>query len=185
MPRIAFKMKNAIPIVNKKDIENIKICYTKSGKLRDLLLFSMSINTGVKLNDLLALKLEDVVGKDFFVLKDGEIKRIPINNEIKELLTQYGANKSLNSPLFASKSGGTVDRIQIYKNFKSICEELHLPEMIMVASWRKTFGFHYYKKYQDLAFLQWLFNQSSGTETLRYIGIQECINERFYSGLNL
>jgi len=42
---------------------------------------------------------------------------------------------------------------------------------------RKTFGYHYYKKTKDVALLMDLFNHSSQSVTLRYIGInQEVIN---------
>ena len=42
---------------------------------------------------------------------------------------------------------------------------------------RKTFGYHYYKKTKDIALLMNLFNHSSQSVTLRYIGVsQEVIN---------
>lgn len=43
---------------------------------------------------------------------------------------------------------------------------------------RKTFGYHYYKKTKDVALLMDLFNHSSQSVTLRYIGInQDVMNE--------
>lgn len=38
---------------------------------------------------------------------------------------------------------------------------------------RKTFGYHFYQKYKDLALLQELFNHSAPSVTLRYIGINQ------------
>lgn len=40
-------------------------------------------------------------------------------------------------------------------------------------SMRKTFGYHYYKKTKDVALLMDLFNHSSQSVTLRYIGINQ------------
>lgn len=40
-------------------------------------------------------------------------------------------------------------------------------------SLRKTFGFHYYKKYKDIAMLQEIFNHSSPSICLRYNGINQ------------
>ena len=40
-------------------------------------------------------------------------------------------------------------------------------------SLRKTFGYHYYQKTNDIAILQDIFNHSDPAITLRYIGINE------------
>ena len=45
---------------------------------------------------------------------------------------------------------------------------------------RKTFGYHHYKKFKDIAMLQKIFNHCSPEVTLRYIGIeQEQIEESY------
>ena len=38
---------------------------------------------------------------------------------------------------------------------------------------RKTFGYHYYKKFKDIAMLQKIFNHSNPALTLNYIGIEQ------------
>ena len=38
---------------------------------------------------------------------------------------------------------------------------------------RKTFGYHYYKKFKDIAMLQKIFNHSNPAITLNYIGIEQ------------
>ena len=42
---------------------------------------------------------------------------------------------------------------------------------IGALSMRKTFGYHYYQRTNDVAFLMEVFNHSSKHEVLRYIGI--------------
>lgn len=45
---------------------------------------------------------------------------------------------------------------------------------------RKTFGYHHYKQFRDVALLQTIFNHSAPSITLRYIGItQEEINKSY------
>ena len=45
---------------------------------------------------------------------------------------------------------------------------------------RKTFGYHYYKQTKDIATLQKIYNHSSPSITLRYIGIvQDEIDKAF------
>ena len=62
---------------------------------------------------------------------------------------------------------------------------MRLSENYSVASWRKTFAYHYYQKYKDLSYLQWLFNQGSVDRTLNFIGENENMNLRFKEGVKL
>ena len=48
-----------------------------------------------------------------------------------------------------------------------------LPEKVGTHTMRKTFGYHHYKKFKDIAILQKIFNHSSPQVTLRYIGIEQ------------
>jgi integrase len=43
---------------------------------------------------------------------------------------------------------------------------------------RKTFGYHHYQQNKDVAILQQIFNHSSPSITLRYIGINQDIIDR-------
>ena len=47
---------------------------------------------------------------------------------------------------------------------------------------RKTFGYHHYKQFNDVALLQKIFNHSSPSITMRYVGIAQ--EELDYSYLN-
>ena len=42
-----------------------------------------------------------------------------------------------------------------------------------------------YMKYKDLSYLQWLFNQSKATETLKFIDVNENMNLRYQEGVYL
>ncbi len=168
-----------IAIEDKKIIEKIKYEYRRRGWIRDLLLFVLTINTGVKLTELLKLKVCDIKNKQKLTIGETftKIKKIfPLNEEIKELVKEYTKDRDAKEPLFISKTGKPIDRIQVFRNFKEICFKLELENKYSVSSWRKTFGYHYYKKYGDLAILEWIFNQSTVSETLKFIGIKENIN---------
>ena len=168
-----------IVIEDKKIIEKIKDEYRRRGWIRDLLLFVLTINTGVKLTELLKLKVCDIKNKRDLIIKETftKIKKVfPLNEEIQELVKEYTKNRKSKEPLFISRFGKSIDRIQVFRNFKEICVELGFEDEYSVSSWRKTFGYHYYKKYGDLAILEWIFNQSTVLETLKFIGIKEDIN---------
>ena len=57
-------MEACSPIIDRNIIEQIKQKYLEKNQIRELLLFLISINTGVKLVDLLKLKVCDIKNKD-------------------------------------------------------------------------------------------------------------------------
>ena len=63
---------------------------------------------------------------------------------------------------------GIIDQLLIYA-----CKAVGLEENIGTHSMRKTFGYHHYKQFKDVALLQKIFNHSSQQITLRYIGIEQ------------
>ncbi len=169
-----------------RDIETINIIkglYEKKGMTRDLLLFELAVNTGAGLNDLLNLNVKDVINKHYLCI-DGK-KSIPLRDEIKKLIERVSAGRDGTEPLFLTLKGNRLDRTSVFYAFKEICQELGLGDDITVASWRKTFAYHYYKKYKDLSYLQWLFNQSTVEVTLKFIGVDENMNLRFREGVAL
>jgi len=50
---------------------------------------------------------------------------------------------------------------------------------------RKTFGYHFYQQTKDVALLQELFNHSSPSVTLRYIGINQDKIDQAYDNFSL
>lgn len=155
------------PITDKKIIEQIKQKYLNKNQRRDLLLFLLSINTGIKPTELLKLRVSDIKNKDLLRIPEAYTKNK------KEFPLE---NRKAKEPLFISIFGKAADRMQVFRNFKEICVELKIGKEYSVSSWRKTFEYHYYIKYCDLAILKWIFNQSTVTETLKFIGIKEKLN---------
>lgn len=49
----------------------------------------------------------------------------------------------------------------------------------------KTFGYHHYKQFKDIAMLQMIFNHSSPNITLRYIGIDQDEIDKSYNAFEL
>lgn len=171
-----------MPIKSREDIERIKQKYRETKNYRDLLVFLLSINTGVKLVELLKLTVSDIKGGNSFISKK---KELSFNKEIQSLIDMLTNDRKDNEPLFKTINGKFLDRIQVYRNFKEICKELNLREEYSATSWRKTFGYHYYKQYGDLTFLQWKFNQSRVEETLKFIDVDIDLSSRFQTEFSL
>ena len=171
------------PIKDKRVIEQIKDLYEKKQNKRDLLLFLLAINTGYNLQDLLNLNIGDVREKYYLTLDKS--KSTPLNEQLRDLIKEVTGSRNASDALFVSIRGHRLERTQVHSSFKSICKELGLADKYSVLSWRKTFAYHYYQKYGDLSYLQWIFNQNSAESALKFINEDENMNLRFREGVCL
>ncbi|MBH9754733.1 site-specific integrase, partial [Clostridioides difficile] len=87
---------------NKKDIEKLKRYFRNKGKIRDLTLITLGLNTGFRIEDILKLRVKDVYKKREINIKESKTgKRIrkPINDSLKEILDIYCKDKPTNEYL--------------------------------------------------------------------------------------
>lgn len=173
------------PIRNRAEIEKVKRILRCAG-MRNFLLFLIGINSGLRISDILKLKVLDVKNKDYIEIteqKTGKYKRFPITNSFKDYLNEFIYDKSSDEYLFASKKGNKpITRIQAYRIINNACQEAGITTHIGTHTLRKTFGYHFYKEKKDIALLQCIFNHSAPSVTLRYIGInQDIIDSNLHS----
>lgn len=170
-------MKYVQPIRDKNKIEEIKT-YLKENGSRDLLLFTMGINTGLRISDLLKLKVVDVKGKSHVEIKEqktGKIKRFPLLGNLQSMIDEYIKGKLDNDYLFKSRNGSNkpITRVMAYMIINDACRKAQITDNVGTHTLRKTFGYHHYQTFHDVAILQYLLNHSSPSITLRYIGITQ------------
>ena len=170
-------MKFVQPIRSKEKIEEIKSVLAENGT-RDLLLFCMGINTGLRISDLLKLKVIDVKNKSHVEIKEqktGKIKRFPIIGNLQVMIDDYVKNKPISDYLFKSRNGFNkpITRIMAYMIINNACCKCGIEDNIGTHTLRKTFGYHHYQQFHDVAILQYILNHSSPSITLRYIGISQ------------
>ena len=176
-------MTTSLPIKDKKEINAIEKLFIKKNQTSQLLMFLLSINTGIGLTELLNLKVKDVKNKNYLLI--GKQKSIPLNNKVIELINQEIEDKKNSDYLFKNSRGNKFDRGLLFYAFKESCEELGLSEHYSLDSWRKTFAYHHYLKYKDLSYIGWLFNHNNINQTLKYIDVKENINLRYAKGIVL
>ena len=101
-------------------------------------------------------------------------KRIAMTPALKRELKEYVEGKEDHEYLFKSREGinKPIGRSMAYKILREAAGYVSLDE-IGTHTLRKTFGYHFYKRYKDVAMLQEIFNHSSEAITLRYIGINQ------------
>ncbi|MFW6270251.1 MAG: site-specific integrase, partial [Bacillota bacterium] len=157
-------MNKVEPIRDKNKIEEIKNILKKKS-YRNYMLFVLGINTGLRIGDLLKLKVEDVKNKTHIIIKEqktSKYKQFLINSNLRKELNKYIEGMSDQEYLFQSRIGENkpLSRFQAYRILSAAGEDAGL-ERIACHSTRKTFGYHHYKKHKDVALLQKLFNHSS------------------------
>ena len=174
-------MKTVQPIRDIDKIEEVKAVLLKRG-WRDYMLFIFGINTGLRISDMLKLKVKDVKNKTHLYIneqKNGKSKRFKINETLKSELEKYTNNMHDEEYLFQSRKGENipVTRVQAYRILNRAARKVGLSE-IGTHTLRKTFGYHFYNKTKDMALLQEIFNHSAPSVTLRYIGINQDIMDK-------
>ncbi|CDQ42119.1 site-specific integrase [Virgibacillus salexigens] len=168
-------MNEVQPIRDKEKIEEMKRVLAKKGS-RNVFLFVLGINTGLRVSDMLNLKMEDVVDKEHITIKEKKTdkrKRFLINRELQKHIDSYTTGMNEGDFLFKSyRSNNPIKRIQAYNILNEAAKEVGIQE-IGTHTMRKTFGYHFYKRSKDVALLQEIFNHSSPSITKRYIGINQ------------
>jgi integrase len=167
-----------------RDIKQINAIkkYLKDHSERDFLFFIMGINTGLRVNEILEIKVQDVLDekgnvKNFYNLPAYEQqpeKQVYLNTKTKKALTDYiKASKLLdNEYLFVSpKTKKPITRQQAHRIIHQAVDALGLNGKYGASSLRKTFGFHAYKQGIALSLIQKHFHHSTPSETLKYLGI--------------
>lgn len=177
---ISRGMQTVEPIRDKVLIQAMKETLRRKSE-RNYFLFVMGINTGLRISDLLPLRVNDVRDKTHIILKEkktNKTKRFLINLELRQLIDTYAAEMEDGDYLFPSyKTGLPIQRIQAYKVLSEAAKAVGI-QNFGTHSMRKTFGFWHYTINKNVALLQDIFNHASPDITLRYIGINQDIVDR-------
>lgn len=174
------------PIRNIEDIKKIEKIL--SANKRNLLVFTLGTNCGLRISDILALNVGDVKNKNFIQIvekKTGKFKKFPINAKLKPMLSEFTRGRKTTEPLFKTKFKNRLERVAAYRMINAACKEAGLEEKVGTHTLRKTFGYHHYQKFKDVVMLQKIFNHFSPEITLRYIGIEQAKIEESYNNFIL
>lgn len=169
-------------ITEQKDIKRIKKLLQDNS--RDRLLFILGINTGLRAQDILALKIGDVleckVGSRISIKekKTGKDNVIIINSEIFSALEDYlnDIPKTPEHYLFKSRKGknAPLTTYAVMNYIKDWCRKLNIKTHVGAHTLRKTFCYQQRKIHgTSWEVLAKRLNHSSPAITRRYLGIKE------------
>jgi integrase len=191
-------MKIVEPIREKNQIEAIKKLLLADGKVRDLLLFELGINSALRITDLLSLKVWDVFDSKWkpvqkFTIKESKTNKtneITIVNNVKETLLKYKQAypdiiaHSDYYLFFQEKNSSKKEWIWEIKKWQIAikrrmaeylitkrCDSIWLQWNYWTHTLRKTRWYFAYTSKYSMELIQKKLNHSSPWTTLRYIGI--------------
>lgn len=173
------------PIRDVKKIKSIKTLL-KARSERDHLMFVLGINSGLRVSDILDMKIKDVINKDgtfkkshsLVEIKTGKSKTYPYADNVVQAIKDYIESLEdykLSDYLFKSRQGSNspISRQQAWRMLNDVATQVGISDNIGTHTLRKTFGYHAYRAGTRIALLQQLFNHSAPSMTLRYIGITQ------------
>lgn len=188
-------MSTTQPLKDIRDIKKLKKYFKEKGNYRDFALVVLSLNTALRIGDILSLHWKDVY--DFknrkfnthiqlHEQKTGKYNYIYINNAATDALENLRLDKEDIYPekvLFESRKGTNMplSRYRVYTILKEAGRNLGFGNNFSCHSLRKTFGYHAWKNGESPVVIMAIFNHSSFEITKRYLSIEQDDKDSLYS----
>lgn len=165
------------PIRDKEKIAEMKHYFLRHS-YRNYFLFIFGINSGLRISDILPLRVLDVKNKDYFIIREKKTKkprRVKMTSNLQIEITKYIKGLSETDFLFPSRQGDkAISREMAWIIINGAARAVGIKDSIGTHTLRKTFGYHFYYDHgKDVAMLQKIFGHSSPSITLRYIGVSD------------
>ena len=169
------------PIRKKSEIKRIRNLLSKNPS--HLCLFSVGINTGFRISDILQITIKMVKdlqsGGEVSIKekKTGKIRKVNLNEgvitDIQKLLDSKKGYVGDDDFLFTNQRGKVYTTPYVSTMVKNWCQKVGLRGNYGSHSLRKTFGYHQRVSFGvSLPILVDIFNHSSQKQTLDYLCIQ-------------
>ena len=164
---------------------------------RMYLMWVVGINLGLRIGDLICLKVGDLRGDNFTYLPHKQRHKrmaqsitIPIPPDVRRVIQKRCADLPDDAWLLPSRKKnrqakrkpekntppkenvGAIGRQAALSDMDEIARRCNVSMKLGCHTMRKTFGYHYYRRGAKLQFLQkWFYHENPGP-TLIYIGVQ-------------
>lgn len=178
------------PIRDPKKIAQIKNLLRGEKRYRDLLLFTVGINSALRISDLLQLRIDHFideagVNRTTFTIEEqkrGKRNTITINKSMTDALEEYRAAypdieaDGMHFVFFNTRTNDytkSVSRQTVRNHISNLCHSVGLRGNFGTHTMRKTWGYHAYKNGVPLVTIMKKLNHSRPDVTMRYIGITD------------
>lgn len=183
-------IEHVVPLKDSEEVDRVEAALLNQGKhnprqtkvspvgVRNVMLFEVGIYTGLRVSDIITLKVADVRKRDLVIReqKTGKMSRTHISPELRAELNDYIKQLKLKDDdwLFAStrNSRAHVSRPQVWRAIHKAGLACGMPNLGS-HTMRKTFGRLWYEGGGSIVTLQAIYNHVSQAVTMRYIGIEQ------------
>ncbi|AGB40957.1 site-specific recombinase XerD [Halobacteroides halobius DSM 5150] len=188
------------PIRERDKIIEIKEMLKKNKKYRDYVLFVCGINFGLRIGDLLKLRIKDVINsvgeirETFEIVEQKTNKRnvIKINQQAKQAIQLLNkkteiTNDQTNYLIYNTRDQTkNISRVQAYKLVKKWCQQVGLKNLpVGTHTLRKTWGYHAHKNGISIETIQAKYKHANTSTTRHYLGIEQKDVNKAYDKVNL
>jgi len=187
------------PIRDIKQIDQIKGNLYRQKNPRDYLLFVFGINSGLRISDILSLKLRDIKDyrghlKEYLDIKEQKTKktrRVHFNKQIKEALNYYLVKTKifdLERYLFINEKTNEnkpITRVRAYQLINKWCRDVGINYKVGGHTLRKSFAYHLFDQGVRIERISSLLNHQNTKVTFRYIGITDDENKEVINNFGL
>ena len=171
-------MKEVEAVKSKEDIQTITSLLRKHGGEIYSDIWSLGINTALRISDLLSIRMEDLTSNTLTLKesKTGKTRHITLNRPAQEVIRRRQQAYTSDTYLFQAKANRAsasshIDRSTVARKFKEIGEIVKIP--LGTHSMRKTRGYQMYRAGVQIEKICKVLNHSTPAVTLRYIGIEK------------
>ncbi len=183
------------PIKDKHKIQRM-LKVLEDDNPRNALLFRVGLNTILRIQDILDLKVKNIFHDDgrfrlYLSLferktrknKGRQMKNIKLNSLLRKAIKEYVEffELSLEDYIFFSllDPDKNLDRVQAWRILKRAADKVGI-DNFGTHSMRKTLAWTIYKQTKDISLVMIMLNHNSPKTTLRYLGItQESIDKTY------
>jgi integrase len=187
------------PIRSENRISQIRGNLLRQDNPRDYLMFVFGINSGLRIGDILSLRLGDVKDdegsiKDHLDIREqktNKTRRVHFNKQIKQAIDYYIKKADafdLDQYLFTnekSKENRPITRIRAYQLINRWCRDVGISHKVGGHTLRKTFGYHLRMQGVSIERISSLLNHQNIKVTFRYIGINDDENKETINGFGI
>ena len=173
--------------LTRKEYKRLLAEARRKGKKRLYLILETLASTGMRVSELQFVTVQAARAGILEVDNKGKIRKVLLTRKMQGQLLRYaGEQKIREGCLFCTRSGRAVDRSNIWKEMKKLCEGAGVePGKVFPHNLRKLFAASLYKLQKDIAKLADLLGHSSIETTRRYIRETSTEHRRTLEKLNL
>ena len=162
---------------NEREMDKVfEIFNNNSGKLdRDFLIIEILYSTGIRRDELINLKFEDIYFEQGLIKvlgKRNKERLVPVLPNLLSKIKKYSSNNSINSYLFKSKNGKKISPSTIYRIVKKYFRQISSKNKISPHVLRHSFATHMINNGADINSVKEILGHSSLASTQIYTKIK-------------